>query len=168
VGFTLLVAPHRLVMTPLLFIHLGLTCRASSAFQTLGVIYEERGQNQKALDIFLVGAHLKPKDKDMWYRLSQSALYAFAAALLLFLLFMGFWCVCGIVMNRWYVFLEVIAACQPFSAISITVSFSHLLCCVLAYHIVDASDGDGSGGGVEEWCSLCTARSKTTSRRATA
>jgi hypothetical protein len=66
----ILILPY-LVMTSLFLTHSWV-----SAFQTLGVIYEERGQNQKALDIFLVGAHLKPKDKDMWYRLSQSAMYA--------------------------------------------------------------------------------------------
>jgi tetratricopeptide (TPR) repeat protein len=45
----------------------------SPAFQTLGVIYEELGQPQKALDIYLVAAHITPKDREQWRRLAQMA-----------------------------------------------------------------------------------------------
>ncbi len=40
-------------------------------YHTLGLIYEELGQKDKALQFFMIAAHLTPKDQHLWYRLAQ-------------------------------------------------------------------------------------------------
>ena len=41
------------------------------AYQTLGAIYEETGNERKALDFLMIAAHLEPKDAAQWYRLAE-------------------------------------------------------------------------------------------------
>jgi hypothetical protein len=43
------------------------------AFQTLGMIYEDSGDRQKALDIYMIAADLNSRDVDQWKRLSAMA-----------------------------------------------------------------------------------------------
>jgi tetratricopeptide (TPR) repeat protein len=40
-------------------------------YQTLGMIYEELGNERKALDFLMIAAHLSPKDAQLWYRLAE-------------------------------------------------------------------------------------------------
>lgn len=43
--------------------------RASEPFQTLAIIYEELGDDEKHLEFSLIAAHLSPSDTDAWLRL---------------------------------------------------------------------------------------------------
>lgn len=48
--------------------------RAPEPFQTLGMIYEAKGEAQRALQFALIGAYLSPQDADEWSRLGQLSL----------------------------------------------------------------------------------------------
>ncbi|XP_071119203.1 general transcription factor 3C polypeptide 3-like [Haliotis cracherodii] len=43
-------------------------------FQTLGMIYEEMEQLEKAMQFFLIAAHLRPDDSEEWVRLAELSL----------------------------------------------------------------------------------------------
>ena len=43
---------------------------AYEPYHTLGIIHEEREDINKALLFYMVAAHLKPKDSDLWKRLA--------------------------------------------------------------------------------------------------
>ncbi|KAG0017635.1 transcription factor TFIIIC subunit tfc4 [Podila clonocystis] len=63
--------------------------RVFQAWNTMGVIQEELGNTEKALQLYLVAAHITPKDGDLWKKLAQiskdcgynqQALYCFTKA----------------------------------------------------------------------------------------
>ncbi|XP_077535333.1 general transcription factor 3C polypeptide 3 [Haemaphysalis longicornis] len=48
--------------------------RAPEPFQTLGMVYEAKGEPQRALQFALIGAYLSPQDAEEWSRLGQLSL----------------------------------------------------------------------------------------------
>lgn len=48
----------------------------ASPYHTLGLIYEQLGHQQQALQVFVLAAHFTPRDVDMWRRLAMMAEYA--------------------------------------------------------------------------------------------
>jgi len=40
-------------------------------YHTLGLIYEEVGETAKAIECYLIAAHLTPSDTDLWARLAD-------------------------------------------------------------------------------------------------
>lgn len=65
---------------------------AQQPWMTLGMIHEELGNSQKALQSYLVAAHMSPKDIDQWRRLGSmslrfghdsQALYCYSRALII-------------------------------------------------------------------------------------
>lgn len=49
--------------------------RVFQAWNTMGVIQEELGNTEKALQLYLVAAHITPKDGDLWKKLAQISKY---------------------------------------------------------------------------------------------
>jgi len=43
----------------------------ADSYQTLGLIYEALGDGQRALKLFVIAAHLTPKDADLWKRVAS-------------------------------------------------------------------------------------------------
>lgn len=43
---------------------------AHEPYQTLAMVYEEKGDNNKSLMFLMVAAHLKPKDIELWKRVA--------------------------------------------------------------------------------------------------
>lgn len=45
------------------------------AFHTLGMIYEENNDKKNALEIYMIAAHLTPRDINLWLRLARLGMY---------------------------------------------------------------------------------------------
>jgi len=48
-----------------------LSPNAAEPYHTIGTIYEAKGNPRKALDFYMIAAHLPPKDLDLWRRLAS-------------------------------------------------------------------------------------------------
>ncbi|XP_071954105.1 general transcription factor 3C polypeptide 3-like [Antedon mediterranea] len=48
--------------------------RSYEPYQLLGMMYEDQGDNEKALQFLLIAAHLNPKDTDEWVKLAEMCL----------------------------------------------------------------------------------------------
>jgi len=59
--------------------------RVFQAWNIMGVIQEELGNTEKALQLYLVGAHLTPKDGALWKKLAKISKYETALDILSFL-----------------------------------------------------------------------------------
>jgi general transcription factor 3C polypeptide 3 (transcription factor C subunit 4) len=49
---------------------------ASEPYQTIGMTYEDGGDLEKAMLFYMITAHLKPQDAELWRRLSDLCRYA--------------------------------------------------------------------------------------------
>lgn len=42
----------------------------ADSYQTLGLVYEALGDPRRALSLFMIAAHLTPKDTELWKRVA--------------------------------------------------------------------------------------------------